>query len=190
MADGPGLPVAIDVAVAQQRLDDTMPGRRAGATQIITRSDEIPKALLRGRRRRHERELPGAIEPHELLRVTPVGLDPVARPDRHQRRRNHVARHADRAEQPVELVSTRACLIRNRQAIPATETLDEATDRSLSVLQAHHFGLATTRGQRCGHERQLVLVDRDPGAHLDGRGRANVWHGWSSFVCGTGRDGR
>ena len=129
--------------MAQQRLDDTMPGRCASAAQIITRSDEIPKALLRGRRRRHERELTGAIEPRELLCVTPVGLDPVARSDRHQRWRDHVTRHAHRAEQPVKLIATRARLIGHGQAFCATETLDEATDRSLCVLQAHHLRLTS-----------------------------------------------
>jgi hypothetical protein len=190
VAQRPSAAITIDVAVAQQRLDHTMAARRASAAQIITGADQIPQPLLRWRGSRHKEKLSRAIQTHELLGVAPIGLHAVTCPNRDQRRRDHIARHAHAAQQPLKLIATRARLICHRQPLRSAQSLDEATNRALGVLHAHYLGLTPTRRQRCRHERELVLINRDPRPYLCRSGRANVWHGWSSFVCGTRRSGR
>ena len=78
-------------------------------------------ALLLRRRRPNERELAGPVEPDELARVTTVGLHPVARPYRDQRRRDDVAGHTHRREQPVQLIAARAGLVTDREPLAATQ---------------------------------------------------------------------
>lgn len=70
------LSVSEDVAVAQQRLGDAVTRREPGAHEIVAAAHEVTQAFLLRRWGRDERQLAGAIQPHELLGVTPVGLDP------------------------------------------------------------------------------------------------------------------
>jgi hypothetical protein len=50
----------------------------------------------------HRRHFLGTQELGERNRVTPIGLNPLARPSRDQRRRNHHAVVAERADQSTE----------------------------------------------------------------------------------------
>ena len=83
-----------------------MPGRRSGAAQIVATAHQIAEPFgLRGRWL-NEAQLASAIEPHQLLRIPPVSLDPVAGADRDQRRRDDVARDPKTRQQPVQIEPT------------------------------------------------------------------------------------
>jgi len=127
--DGPGLlALAVDMAVAQERLGDAVAGCGAGATQIVSAADQVTQPLLRRGGRRHEEELPCAVEPHQLLGVAAVGLYPVSGADRYQRGRDHVAGHPDPAQEPKEVIAAGPRLIGDRQCARLTCPIDEAAD--------------------------------------------------------------
>jgi len=84
------LALAVDVAVAQERLDDSVTGGGPRAAQVIATADEVAQALLLGRWRGDEAKLPGPVEAHQLLGVAAIGLDSITSPDRGQRRSDHV----------------------------------------------------------------------------------------------------
>ena len=44
-------------------------------TQIVATAHQVAQALLRGRRRMHERQRPGAVQHQQLLGVAAIGLD-------------------------------------------------------------------------------------------------------------------
>ena len=107
-----------DPAVAQQLLEHPVTRRQPRAAQIITRAQQIAQPLeLRGRGM-HEPQHASAIQRHELLRVTAIGLDAVTGTDRDQRRRDHIARHAHLRQQSPQREPARPRLIADRQARP------------------------------------------------------------------------
>jgi hypothetical protein len=107
VADRPALPVAVDVAVAQQLLGDAMTRSGPSSSQIVTTPHEITQSFLLGRGRLHEHQLSSPVEPHQLLGVPTIGLDPIACADRDQRGGDHIACHPDPRQQPVKLVAAR-----------------------------------------------------------------------------------
>jgi hypothetical protein len=113
-----------------------MAGCCARAARVIEAADEVARALELGRGRRHEDERAGAIQAHELLGVAPVGLDPVAGANGDQRRRDHVARDAEAAEQAQQVIAARPRLVGHGQAFGPGEALDQPADRALRVLEA------------------------------------------------------
>jgi hypothetical protein len=175
---GPGsLTLAEDPAVPEQLLGDAMARRGARATQVVGAADQVAQALLRGRRRRDEAQLAGAVEPDQLLRVAAVGLDAITGTHRDQRRRDHIARHAEPAEQPQQVIAARAGLVADRQSLGAAEAIDQPADRALGVLDPPDLRRPAGRRQRRDDNRVLVHIQRDPQTHIRGRGRANVRHG-------------
>jgi len=69
----------------QAELREAMPIRRASS-----RAHQIAGGLQLGRGHVDRLEQPAGMEARELARVAPVGLDPIARPLRHQARRHHL----------------------------------------------------------------------------------------------------
>jgi membrane protein len=186
-----GLALAKDPAVAHQLLEHPVTRRHPRATHVIAAAQQIPQPLELQGRRMHEPQHAGAIQRHELLRVSAVGLDAIPGADRDQRRRDHVARHSDLRQQPPPRKPARPGLIADRQPCRAAQPVDEPADRALGRLDPTDLGLtAVGRQHRCD-DRELVLIDRDPPAHFTGvQTRGNVRHGWSSpVVCGSGPAG-
>ncbi len=166
----------------EQLLKDAMAGRGPRATQIVTTAQQIAQPLGLRCRRLNIGQLAGAEEPHELLRVAAVGLDPVASTNGHQRWRDHLASHADTTQQPQQVKPTGPSLVTDRQALWTTETIDEPADRLLGRLDPLHLGLAAHRWQRRGNDRELMHIKADPQTHIGGSKRSgNVRHGWSSI---------
>lgn len=110
-----------------------MAGGAARRDEVVAAAHEIPEALLLGRRGRDVGERAGAVEHEQLLGVAAVGLDAVARADRHERGGDHVAGDADRREQPQRLVTAGAGLVADREAVGPAEALDERAQRALGV---------------------------------------------------------
>jgi hypothetical protein len=166
-------------AVAQQLLEHAGPR----AAQIIAAAQQVAQALGLGSRRVHEAQQSRAVQRDELLGVTAIGLDAITRAHGHQRRRDDIAGHSDRRQQPPQRVAAGPGFIADGQALGSAEAVDEATDRALRRLDSRHLRLTAGRRQRRGDDRQLVHIKTDPQTHVGGRERGNVRHGWSS----TGR---
>ena len=166
-------------------------GGGAGAAQVVAAAHQVAQPFLLRARRVDEGQLAGAVETHQLARVAAVGLDPVARAHRGERGGDDVAGDADRSEQPVELVAARAGLVADGEPARVAESLHEAADGFLAVLELDEFDLAALRGQDASGDRVLVHVQRDERVGcLRGSVRANVRHDWPSFsVGGSGRNG-
>jgi hypothetical protein len=175
---GPGLlAFAVDVAVAQQLLGDPVARRGARPAQVLAGPDMVTQPLLLGRGRLNEGELAGAVEAHQLLGVAAVGLDAIAGPDRHQRRRDHIAGNPHAREQPKQVVTARPRLVRDGQTVRAAEPVEQTPHRPLGVLNPRHLRRAARRRQHAGHERVLVHIEHDPPIHIGRSNRANVRHG-------------
>ena len=65
---------------------------------ILPNAARIPHCLVGGFRNVHGHQLPRPQQPRQLERIPPVGLDPVPRPGRRQRRGHHDARVPQRQQ--------------------------------------------------------------------------------------------
>jgi hypothetical protein len=87
----------------------------AGAQQIrvhrFSTPQEIANRFLLLARNVNWGEGAGAIQDSELPRITPIGLDAIARTTRNQGRRDHLAGHVVRSEKPLQREATGAGFI-------------------------------------------------------------------------------
>jgi hypothetical protein len=74
-------------------------------------------------------QLPGPVQPGQAPAVAAVGLDPIAGRGRDQRRGDHLARHAQGAQQPSQLVAGRPSLITRPQPPRRPQPGDQTTNR-------------------------------------------------------------
>ena len=187
------LPLPVDAPVAQEPLADPVAGGRTRPARVVAAAHEVTQtqALLRGCRRTDEGELAGPVEADQLVRVAPVGLDPVARPDRCERGRNDVAGDGGARQQPVEVIAAGAGLGADGDSAGVAEPPHEPADGLLLVHDLDELRLTALGRDDRGGDRVLVHVERDKGAgRRSGSVRANVRHGWFSFpVGGPGRSG-
>ena len=95
----------------------------------------------------HRHQLPSPVKTHQPTRVTAIGLDPVPRGHRYQRRRHHLTGHSHRGQQPVQLIAGRASLVTDPQPSRPAQTSNQTTDRHLimSDLVNDRGGLRTTQ---------------------------------------------
>ena len=64
-----------------------------------------------GVRNPHRRQLPRPVQSRQTGRIPPIGLNPIARPLRDQRRRHHNAFVSVRRQVTLDAIAARACLI-------------------------------------------------------------------------------
>jgi hypothetical protein len=156
----------------------------ASSASTLTQLDLVrPFAVHRRARRlvcgawldepQHARPLQG----RELRRVAPVGLDPVADADGHQRRSAHIACHVDARAKPPQREPARPGPLADSQSLRAAEPRDQSTDRLLRRLDPHHVRTPAAERQRRRHDRELVHVQRHKQPHIGGLVKANVRHG-------------
>jgi hypothetical protein len=177
---GPALlALAEDVPVPQQLLADAMAGGAARADQIVAAAHQVTQPFLLRCRRVHELQRAGAVQDKQPLGVTAVGLHMRAGRDRRERRRDDVARHPDRRQQPVGVIAARARLVADDQTLGPAQPLHQRADRALAVWDLLHAQRAGARivGLAGAHDRALVNIERGAHAHLSGRVGANVRHG-------------
>ena len=141
---GPRPTAPIDAAMAQQKRLEPLTNPAPVGDQIRAGPAQIPYRFL-GRRRDPDRgQLPGPVQPGQPLRVPAVGLNPVPGPARDQRRRDHIAAHPQRDQQPVQLVTSRAGLVTGPQDCRITQPGDQTADRRLIVENpVHHRDFLT-----------------------------------------------
>ena len=135
MRQRPMAAAAVNPAVPQQEgkqllaLAPKIVGRRlAGAHKIAHR-------LMRRVRHPHPRQLAGPMQPRQRDRIAPVRLDPLARPFRDQRRRDHQAIVAESLNLAIKPVSRRPGFEANMQPfVSLRQSLDRPLDRQRTVL--------------------------------------------------------
>jgi len=122
-------------------------------------------------------QLAGAQEAGQGERVAPVGLDPVARLPRDQRRRDDGAMVPEPGEEPVQAVAGRAGLVAEVQAVvlggqPRRQAA-HALRRGVHLAEEAHLPVAP--GVRDGHGvAQLGGVDPDEGFPYLGHGPSSL----------------
>jgi hypothetical protein len=109
------------------------------ATKIVSRglagADKIAHSFVGGVRCPHARQFAGPMQPRQRNRISPVRLDPLARPFRDQSRSDHHAFVAERLDLPIKPVSRRPGFKTNMQPIvSARQSLDRSLDRQRAVL--------------------------------------------------------
>src|SRR3954466_12187738 len=72
------LSVAIDPAMAQQLLEHPVTGGRARAADVVAAAQHVTQPFGLDRRRLYQAQQSRAMQADQLLRVTAIGLDPVA----------------------------------------------------------------------------------------------------------------
>ena len=125
--------LAVDVTVAQQLRRDAVTRRGPRAAQIITTTHQIPQALRLRRRRLHVGQLPTAVQAHQLLGVTPVGLDPVTRGCAWSRADISPLERRREADASAQLGTHGASTIAHEGILPAI-----ALESGLTALQRGH----------------------------------------------------
>jgi len=105
----------------------------AGAELVLLRrfsgAHQIAQGLVGGIRDPHRRQIAGAVTPGELLGISAVGLDPIARLDRHEGGGDHVARGAQGDQLPVESVARWPRFVTEAQRRGGPQLPDQSADR-------------------------------------------------------------
>ena len=111
----------------------------AFATKIVSRrlagADKVAHRLVSRVRCPHARQFAGPMQPRQRDRISPVRLDPLARPFRDQSRSDHHAIVAESLDLPIKPVSRRPGFKADMQPIvSARQSLDRSLDRQRAVL--------------------------------------------------------
>ena len=88
---GPLAAVVVDATVPDEELAEPVPRRGEVLADVVPRPNQVTHRLLVLRRHGDGGELAGPVEPGQLAGVPPVGLDPIARLHRDERRRDDLA---------------------------------------------------------------------------------------------------
>ena len=95
---------------------------------IHTRTNQIAKSFVRTIRHPHSRQVAGSVQDRQLLRVPPVGLDPLTWLARNERGRRHRATMAQRCELAVDVVPATAGLVAEVELTVLREPLGHLRD--------------------------------------------------------------
>jgi hypothetical protein len=177
---GPGAPVVEANAAAQQQLGQPVPAAHQVDPDRLARAHEVAQGLLFGARHADRVQLAGQQQPHEVLGVAAVGLDPLAGRARDLARRRHHALNAAALKFAREPVAGRAGLIggahRPRQTGAQRGRLTDVS-RQAEPLQLARLGIE--------HRRHDL-----GGVHVQADERSSLRHGWLLlFDCGPPRGG-
>src|SRR5436309_14603619 len=124
----PVLTGEVGAPVAGEELEHAMPPAHDVAAEIVATADEIAHGLLALVEDVDGGELAGAEQAHELHGIAAIGLDPLPRASRGQRRCNDRTGDAERRELPVEIVAGHSGFVARRHRPLALEPPEPATD--------------------------------------------------------------
>jgi hypothetical protein len=167
----PVAPAVEQASVPDEELPEPVPRRSEVLANVVPGADEVSNRLLLRARDGDRGELAGAEKPRELGRVASVGLHPVARANRDERRRDDLARDAHRCELSAQLEAARSRFVAAPQLVRlAREALERPTDHLLVVRDVGDDGLPRLAHQ--GRDDDALGVDVE--ADVSG----NLLHGW------------
>ena len=119
-------------SVAQTELREPLPVAHPIKTRVLAGAHQVAGCLHLRRGNVDRLEQPAREQPRQLARVPRIGLDPVARPLRHQPRRHHGAVDPALDQVPIQAEAGRARLIAAAHRRPAAQ---QPLDRLLVVGQ-------------------------------------------------------
>ena len=130
MRQRPMTAAAVNPAMAQQEREQLL----AFAAQIVGRrlagANQVAHRFMRRVRHPYPGQLAGPMQPRQRHRIAPVGLDPLARPLRDQRRRHHHAGMAESLDLAIQPVPGRPRLVAEMQlAVAAGQLADQPLHR-------------------------------------------------------------
>ena len=151
--------------------------------QVAAGADQVPDRLLRRGRDPDRGQHPGAQREGQADCVATVGLDPVRGALRDQRRRDHLARHPHRGNEPVQLVTRRPGLVADRQHPAVAELPEQPPHRFLVVRDPVDGRDLPARPQHPAHD----LPHRGIHSHVDRLrpGWQTSHDGWLPSACGS-----
>ena len=124
------------MAETQQKRGDVLPLDSVVLGRCIASPHKVPHRLVTLIRNPDRGQLTSPQQLHEIDGVAPIGLDPITRLGRDQRRRHHHAVMAKVLDQSVETVSCRASLVAERQSSVFTrEFCHELACRGFSIVE-------------------------------------------------------
>jgi hypothetical protein len=134
--------------VSQQKLAQPLTCSLLVLFGVFPRSYQIAQCFVRRIGNPHRRQIAIAITPRQLLGIPPVGLDPIARFGRHQRRRDHLAAHAQLCQLPIQNVPGRTRFVAGFQLLHRTQLCHRFANRFQAVRdhpreRTSPFGSAT-----------------------------------------------
>jgi len=97
--------------VTQQQLGEPVAGAHEIAAQSFAGTNQVAHRFLLDARHRDRMQLAGSQQPDQSFGVALIGLDPIARPARHQTRRADHAAHTGPRQSPRERKAGRPDLI-------------------------------------------------------------------------------
>jgi hypothetical protein len=149
---------APDPAVAQQELRQPVPRPGPVFDHVGTGAAQVPHGFLPDGRDADGDQLAGAVQPRQPAAVPRIGLDPIPRCDRDQRRRDHLAADAHVGKQPGQLEPGGAGLVAGSQPAGIAEAANEPAHRRLVVGNPVDLGDLLVRGQDRHRDRVAVHV--------------------------------
>src|SRR5438093_4687332 len=133
MGDGPLVASSPHLTVAEQELGQSVSGPGAVGDGVVPRPAKIPHRLLLRPRDPDRGELSRPVQPSQPSGVATVGLDPVPRSLRDQRRCDDLAAHPERGEQAVELIAGGTGLVAGTEVPRLGESTDQPAHGGLVV---------------------------------------------------------
>jgi hypothetical protein len=131
--------------------------------RIQTRPHQIAHRLVPSVRNPHRRQLAGSVQPRQAGGIPPIGLDPIARPLRDQRRRHHDALMPPGRQATVDAIPARPRFVAKPQPRAVAAKLAQQTVqrrrrvRDPAVLP--HLAAQATRRHR---NDDAILVNIQP----------------------------
>jgi hypothetical protein len=137
----------IDVPVTDQQTVEPLAGPLEVHLGAFAATRQLPIRLLGRLGWMDLRQLSGGEQSQQLASVSPVGLDPIPRLDRHQRWRDDLADAADLLEQPLQHKATDSRLIAdlNLAGSLLTDLLEHPLDLSGGVGHREFLDLSSVR---------------------------------------------
>ena len=171
--------------VTQQELGQPVAGPGQVLDHVAPGAAQVPHRFLEPARHPDGHQLSGPVQAGQAPAVAAVGLDLVARRPRDQRRGHHVATHAQRPQQPVQVIARRPRLIAGPQQAGLGEPGHQAPDRLLVVEDLLDVGALMARVQDPDRDRVLVHVH----AEMDCVRVGKTGHGRLLPYVGSARNG-
>ena len=169
VALAPGFLAAVpDPAPAQQHLAHPMAAAHQILMGVLARAAQVAHRFVLNRGRMDLRQQPGAEQLSQLARVTTVGLDPIARLARDQRRRDHDAAGAGFHDPALQRVAAGTRLVAEANLPAGRQALDlphHAPYRRL-VRELPLDGLRLSRHEHRHLDGHLVRVHSHEGDTL------------------------
>jgi hypothetical protein len=157
--------------VADEELAQAVPRGGKVLPHVFAGADQVPNSLLLDAGHGDGRKLAGAEQPGEFARVALIGLDPVAAPHRDERGSDHLARHAHRRQEAMQLEATRPGLVTASQLVRLPSEPPKRSSNDLRIVRdIPDLRLSSLSLQGGDDDPLAVDIEPDVGG--------NLLHGW------------